>query len=77
MRKVLGVIVTIAGFVLAVYVGLWLMFIMPIFTMCAAFDAGTLSAMLVGICVVKILFASFVGWLIAYLSILIGKTICS
>lgn len=75
-RPVIGLIVALLGSAFGVYVGLWLMFIQPIITMCAAYDAGTLSAMIVGVSVIKMIFASFVGWLIVYISLTIGKVIC-
>ena len=43
-RRVIANIVTIAGLVLASYVGGWVMFIKPIIAACVAFDEGTLTA---------------------------------
>lgn len=64
MRGVIAVIIWILGAVLGLYVGGWLMFIKPIIGCCVAFDAGTLTAMMVGMTVIKCFFGSTVGSLI-------------
>lgn len=66
-RTILGWIVFIGSATYGVYVGAWLMFIKPIIELCKAFDAGTLTGLLVGTTVLKCLFASVVGWLIVYI----------
>ena len=48
------------------------MFIKPIIEACKAFDSGTLTGMIVGVTVLKCIFASFVGSIIAYVGCLIG-----
>ena len=60
-RTILGWIVFICSAAYGVYVGAWLMFIKPIIEVCKAFDAGTLTGLLVGTTVLKCLFASVVG----------------
>ena len=72
MKKIIGVLLIIAGIVGGLYVGGWLMFIKPIIEACKAFDAGTLTGMTVGVTVLKCIFASFVGSIIAYVGCLIG-----
>lgn len=75
MRNAISILIVVLGVICGAYVGLWLMFISPILTMCAAFDAGTLSAMIVGVSVIKMLLASFVGWIIVYVSIILAKIV--
>lgn len=66
-RTILGWIVFIGSAVYGVYVGAWLMFIKPILDACKAFDAGTLTGLLVGTTVLKCLFAGAVGFMIVYI----------
>jgi hypothetical protein len=73
MKKLLGLIIMIAGVVGGLYVGLWLLFIQPIVQACAAFDAGTLSATIIGWTVVKCVLASFVGGILFWLGTVIGS----
>ena len=61
MRTVLAILIFIAGLVLACYVGGWILFIKPIRAACAAFDAGTLTATVLGVTVIKCLLASAVA----------------
>ena len=48
IKFILAVLIFVGGIVAAIYFGLWAMFIKSILTACAAFDAGTLTATLVG-----------------------------
>lgn len=73
MNKLLGVLFIIAGIGGGLYVGGWLMFVTPIINACKAFDAGTLTGTIVGITVLKCIFASFVGGIIAWLGSVIGQ----
>lgn len=43
MRETLFWITIIVGIALGIYTGGWLLFIKPIITVCAAYDAGTLT----------------------------------
>lgn len=70
---ILGWIVFISSVVSSVYVGAWLMFIKPIIEVCKAFDAGTLTGLLVGTTVLKCLFASVVGWIIVYVGSVVAN----
>ncbi len=72
MKKLLGWLLIIASVIGGLYVGGWMMFIRPIIEACKAFDAGTLTGTIVGITVLKCLFASTVGVLITYFGTLIG-----
>jgi membrane protein YdbS with pleckstrin-like domain len=77
MRNVIAVLVFIVGLVTAAYFGIWVMFIQPIIEACAAFDTGTLTAMVIGITVIKCLLATTVSGIIisatAFISGLIQK----
>ena len=66
-RTILGWIVFVGSAAYGVYVGAWLMFIKPILEACKAFDAGTLTGLLVGTTVLKCLFAGAVGFMIVYI----------
>ena len=72
-RTILGWIVFIGSAAYGVYVGAWLMFIKPIIEACKAFDAGTLTGLMVGTTVLKCLFASAVGWLIVYVGSVVAN----
>lgn len=65
----------IVGIVGGLYVGCWSMFIKPIMDACQHFDAGTLTGMIVGATILKCLFASPVGVLIAYSGMIIGNVL--
>lgn len=72
-RTILGWIVFIGSAAYGVYVGTWLMFIKPIIEACKAFDAGTLTGLLVGTTVLKCLFASLAGWIIVYVGSVVAQ----
>lgn len=76
MRSVLAVIVFILGILLAAYAGGWLMFIKPIIECCKAFDAGTLTGLIVGVTVLKCVFAgavaSFIVWVCSVIAAMIS-----
>ena len=72
MKKIIGVLLMIAGVVGGLYVGGWMLFIQPIIEACQAFDAGTLTGTIVGITVLKCIFASGIGSIIAYVGFLVG-----
>lgn len=67
MKYIIGWIVLIGSVVCGVYIGGWLMFIQPIIEACKAFDAGTLTGLIVGTTVLKCIFASTVGALIVWI----------
>lgn len=73
MRNVLAVLIFIAGVLLACYVGGWVLFIKPILAACAAFDAGTLTATVLGVTVIKCLLASVVSGVIITAASAIAK----
>lgn len=72
MKVIMGWIVLIGSVVLGLYVGGWLMFIQPIIEACQAFDAGTLTGLLVGTTILKCMFASMVGGIIVWVGSVIA-----
>ena len=77
MKKIIGVLLMIAGVVGGLYVGGWMLFIQPIIEACQAFDAGTLTGTIVGITVLKCIFASAVGSIIAYVGFFVGGVLAT
>lgn len=75
MKNVIGILVAIIGIVGGLYIGGWLMFIQPIMEACQHFDAGTLTGVIVGATVLKCIFASAVGSVIAYVGVFLGAII--
>lgn len=67
MKYIIGWIIFIGSIVGGLYVGGWLMFIQPIIEACKAFDAGTLTGLIVGTTVLKCIFASTVGVIIVWI----------
>jgi len=76
MKTILGIAMIIAGIVLGLYVGLWLMFIGGIAglinVVVGAVAGHGISGMVVAIDVVKIMFAGLTGWLSAFVLIIPG-----
>lgn len=75
MKNIIGNLLIAAGVVGGLYVGGWIMLIQPIIEACKAFDAGTLTGLIVGITVLKCIFASAVGIIIGYVGVLIGTLV--
>lgn len=76
VKVILAIVILIAGIGAAIYYGLWVMFIQAILTACAAFDAGTLTATLVGWTIIKCLLATTVAGLILAVTSRIVKALC-
>lgn len=76
IKVITAIMVFIAGIILAVYFGLWVMFIKAILVACAAFDAGTLTATVVGWTIIKCLLASTLSGLIISVCAGIAKLLC-
>ena len=72
VKVVIGIISLIVGIFGSLYVGGWCMFIQPIIEVCKAFDAGTITGLMVGVTVLKCIFASFVGSVIFILGYLLS-----
>lgn len=75
MKVIIGWIVLIGSIVGGLYVGGWVMFIQPIIEACMAFDAGTLTGLIVGTTVLKCVFASAVGGIIVWIGAVIALKI--
>lgn len=75
VKAVIGLAIAILGVIGGIYVGGWLMFIQPILDACHHFDAGTLTGTIVGVTVLKCVFASAVGTIIASVGIGLGSAI--
>ena len=67
MKYIIGWIIFIGSVVLGLYVGGWMMFVQPIIEACKAFDAGTLTGLIVGTTVLKCIFAGTVGVIIVWI----------
>lgn len=64
MKSILGILLIVAGVIGGLYVGGWLMFIQSIIGACKAFDAHTLTGVIIGWTIIKCMFASFVGYVV-------------
>lgn len=64
IRDWLGIAVYAISIIIGCYVSIWVMLVEPIIYACQCFDAGTLTATIVGITIIKILLSGFVGILI-------------
>lgn len=72
IRDLLGAIVYAISIIIGFYVGIWVMLVEPIIYACQCFDAGTLTATIVGITIIKILLSGFVGTLIMLIGFVIA-----
>lgn len=76
MRKVLGVLIGLAGFGLAIYVGLWLMFVGGIVQVIEAAQEDPVPASEVAWGVVRVIFASaatvFTIYFTGFIAVLVG-----
>lgn len=75
MKKIIGIVIIVIGWITAFYVGLYRMIIQPIMNLCIAIDAGKVSAVLVGKMILYFIFAFVVFRLIAWLSTVIGSAL--
>lgn len=73
VKNIIGNLLIAVGVVGGLYVGGWIMFIQPIIEACKAFDAGTLTGLIVGVTVLKCIFATAVGSIIAYIGVFVGS----
>lgn len=71
MKNILCIIVFILSIIAAAYIGLWVMFIDPIFYACSCFDAGTLTGTVIGTTILKCIFASPVAGAILFVGMLV------
>lgn len=70
MKNILGNVVFILSIIAAAYIGLWVMFIDPIFYACSCFDAGMLTGTVIGTTILKCIFASPVAGIIMFIGML-------
>lgn len=76
MRETLFWITIIVGIALSIYAGGWLLFIKPIITVCAAYDAGTFTGSMIGWTIIKCLvFAPIVAKVIMNVTLTIAEAI--
>lgn len=75
IKEVCSWVCLIGGIAIGLYVGGWVMFIRPIIEACRHFDAGTLTGVIVGVTILKCIFASTVGSLIVYVGSVLAKVI--
>lgn len=76
IKIIFAIIVLVVGIAMALYFGVWVMFIKAILTACAAFDAGVLTATIVGWTIIKCLFATTIAGLILKATGEIVKALC-
>ena len=72
MKIFIGNLLILAGIICGLYTGGWIMFIKPIIEACKAFDSGTLTGLIVGVTILKCIFATTVGYMIIYVGAIIG-----
>lgn len=72
IRDWLGVIVYAISIIIGLYVSIWVMLVEPIIYACQCFDAGTLTATIIGITIIKILLSGFAGILIMFIGFAIA-----
>jgi hypothetical protein len=75
MKAILGIIVIVGGIALGIYLGLWVCFVGGIIGFIDAVKANPVDAYGVAWSIVRVLFAGFVGWGTAAISIGIGSLI--
>ena len=75
MKKIISIGIVILGIVLGLYLGLWVLFVGGILGIAQAVDTGTITAMIVAWNLIKIVLASFVGYIIIFVSIILGRLI--
>lgn len=72
IRDWLGAIVYAISIIIGLYVSIWVIIVEPIIYACQCFDAGTLTATIIGITIIKILLSGFAGILIMFIGFAIA-----
>lgn len=72
IRDWLGIAVYGISIIIGFYVSIWVMLVEPIIYACQCFDAGTLTATIIGITIIKILLSGFAGVLIMFIGFAIA-----
>jgi hypothetical protein len=75
MRFIIGLGIMVLGIITGVFVGGWVMFVGGIVQVINSLASTPVFALGIAIGIVRILFASMVGWLVASVGIVIGKII--
>lgn len=75
LRKIIGNMIMLLGVAAGLYVGLWLMFIRTIIETAAAFDNGTITAMMVAGAILQVLLSTGTGSVIAGIGIIAGAAV--
>lgn len=72
IKNIIGIILMILGVVLGIYLGFWVMFVGGILGIAKGIDTHTITATLIAINSIKVLFSGFVGFIIGYGLISLG-----
>ena len=72
MKEIIGILVIVLGIAAAIYVGVWLLFILGIVQIVDACKADPVSSWGIAIGIVRIVSASFVGLVMVAVSIFVG-----
>lgn len=72
IRDWLGIAVYGISIIIGSYVSIWVVLVEPIIYACQCFDAGTLTATIIGITIIKILLSGFAGILIMFIGFAIA-----
>lgn len=75
VKNIIGNLIIAVGVVGGLYVGGWLMFIQPIIEACKAFDAETLTGLIIGLTILKCIFATVVSSIIACIGVFAGSVL--
>ena len=70
MKKIIGYLFMAIGILVGLYVS-----VQPILEACMCFDAGTLTGTIIGITVLKCIFAGAIGGIFVWGSIILGSII--
>ena len=75
LRKIIGNMIMLLGVAAGLYVGEGLMFIRPSIETAAAFDNGTITAMMVAGAILQVLLSTGTGSVIAGIGIIAGAAV--
>ena len=75
MRNIIAILIFGVSVIAAIYFGGWVLFVHPIITCCAAFDAGTLTAMMLGISILKCIVAAGVASILVYVGAIVATLV--
>lgn len=75
IRLILSILIALITIGLAIYIGFFIMFVGGIMGIAKAFDAGTLTAVLLACNIIKIFLAGIVGYAIFIVGLFISKVV--